>query len=93
MTGSPVEPTGRDELAKIGVTLFTIPPPTGDEKLRLEGWREGIEEHGQELWHIYHWIVDCQGGSTHGVYRLGRFLETYNVPDHTNGAFWPEMAS
>lgn len=52
------------------VYVLTFEPPSGDAKLRLEGWRAGIEEHGQELWRTYHWIVATQGGSTHGVYRL-----------------------
>jgi hypothetical protein len=71
-----------------GVHLFCLPPPTGDKKLKLEGWREGIEEHGQDLWRIYHWVVWAQNGSTHGIYRLRDWLEKFNVPDKTNGAHW-----
>lgn len=74
-----------ERLAEIGVQLLTIPPPTGDEKLRLEGWRAGIEEHGQDLWRIYNWIVSAQDGKTHGIYVLRDWLERFNVPDNTNG--------
>jgi DNA-binding LacI/PurR family transcriptional regulator len=79
-----------EKLAKLGVQLLVIPPPTGEELHRLQGWRDGIEEHGQELWRIYHWIVDAQDGSTHGVYRLRDWLETYNVPDETGGEHWKD---
>ncbi len=82
-----------EKLAKIGVSLISIPAPTGDEKLRLEGWRDGIEKYGQELWCIYHWIVSAQDGNTHGVYRLRDWLEHFNVPDNTDGRHWPQDIS
>ena len=71
------------------VYLLTIPAPTGDELLKLQGWREGIEKYGQELWTIYNWLLSTQNGSTHGIYRLRDWLENFNVPDNTNGAQWP----
>ena len=73
----------REKLAGIGVHLLTIPAPVGEELHRLQGWRDGIEEHGQELWGIYHWIVKGQGGRGHGIYRLRDWLEHYHVPDNT----------
>lgn len=69
--------------------LLTIPAPTGDEKLRLEGWRNGIVEYGQELWCIYNWLLSVQDGRTHGIYRLRDWLDRVNVPDNTGGAHWP----
>jgi hypothetical protein len=80
-----VSPTAStsEKLAQLGVQLFTIPAPTGEEKFRLEGWRDSIERYGQDLWGIYHWIVKAQGGSTHGVYALRDWLEHFNVPDNT----------
>ena len=83
------KPELHEKLAQIGCQLISIPPPTGDEKLRLEGWRNGIEKYGQELWTIYHWIVWAQDGNTHGIYRLREWLESFNVPDNTGGAHWP----
>jgi len=81
-------PELQEKLAKLGVTLLRFPPPTGDEKLKLEGWREGIEKYGQELWRIYHWIISVQDGKTHGIYRLRYWLEQFNIPDNTNGEHW-----
>lgn len=71
------------KLAKLGVTLLTIPAPTGEELHRLEGWRDNIERYGQDLWAIYHWIVKGQSGQTHGVYALAQWLEHWGVPDNT----------
>jgi hypothetical protein len=75
-------------LEALGVRLLTI-EFTPEEKLKIEGWREGIEKYGQELWTIYHWIVRLQGGSTSGIYRLKDWLEQFGVPDNTKGAHWP----
>jgi len=58
-----------------------------EEKLRAEGFRKGIEEYGQELWCIYHWIVHCQDGNTGGIYRLREWLEKFSIPDNTGGVF------
>lgn len=77
----------RGALDGLGVQLFTVPAPTGEALHRLEGWRAGIEERGQELWRIYHWLVDLRG-TTAGVYRLRDWLEELNVPDNTNGEHW-----
>lgn len=71
------------------VQLLTIPAPTDDDKLRLEGWREGIEKYGQELWCIYNWLLSAQNGNTAGIYRLRQWLEDFNVPDNTGGVHWP----
>lgn len=76
----------KDKLGKLGIQLISIPPPTGEELHRLEGWRAGIEEHGQALWGIYHWIVKAQDGQGHGIYRLRDWLEQFNVPDNTDGS-------
>lgn len=73
---------------KLGVELFKI-EFSKEDNLRLRGWRDGIEKYGQELWQIYHWVVDAQNGHTHGIYRLGDWLESFNVPDNTNGTHWP----
>jgi hypothetical protein len=78
-----VSPDVEAKLAKLGVSLLTIPPPTGEELHRLEGWRDNIERYGQDLWAIYHWIVRAQDGKTHGVYALAQWLEDWGVPDHT----------
>lgn len=75
-----------DAAPNSAVYLLTIPAPTGEELHRLEGWRDGIERHGQDLWGIYHWIVKGQGGSTHGIYALRDWLEHFNVPDKTTGS-------
>ena len=80
----------QDQLSKIGVSLLKI-EFTEEEELKIQGWREGIEEYGQELWNIYHWIISAQDGSTHGIYRLGNWLEHFNVPDNTNGEHWPKL--
>ena len=79
-----------EKLAKLGVSIFKI-ELSEEEKLKLKGWRDGIEEYGQELWNIYHWIVWAQDGNTHGIYRLGDWLKNFNVPDNTNGEHWPKM--
>ncbi len=76
------------EEAGLGTRLITI-EFSPEEKLKMQGWREGIEKHGQELWMVYHWIVAAQDGNTHGIYRLGEWLEKYGVPDNTGGAHWP----
>lgn len=73
---------------KLGISMFTI-QFSEEENMRLKGWRDGIEKYGQELWQIYHWIVWAQDGKTHGIYRLGDWLESTNVPDKTNGTHWP----
>jgi hypothetical protein len=78
----------REKLEELGVFILTIPPLTDDEKLKLQGWREGIEKYGQELWRIYHWIVWAQHGRTSGVYRLRQWLESFNVPANTGGEHW-----
>lgn len=70
-----------------GVRLMTV-EFSEEENLRLAGWREALEEEGQELWRIYHWIVDAQGGKAHGIYRLRDWLEHFNVPDKTGGQHW-----
>ncbi len=57
-------PELKEKLDKLGVSLFTIPPPEGEELHRLEGWRDNIERYGQDLWAIYHWIVKAQDGNT-----------------------------
>ena len=75
----------KDELAKMGVHLLTIPAPESEELHRLQGWRDGIEKYGQELWGIYHWVAKAQEG-THGIYRLRDWLEQMNVPDNTDEA-------
>lgn len=81
---SPEQQTEVEEkLAKLGVRLLAIPAPTGEELHRLQGWRDGIERYGQDLWAIYHWIVRAQDGHTHGIYALGEWLEHFNVPDNT----------
>lgn len=72
-----------------GVQLLTIPAPTGDELLKLQGWREGIEKYGQELWTIYNWLLSSQSGRQDGIYRLRMWLESFNVPDNTGGVRWP----
>lgn len=74
-----------DELAKLGVTVLTI-AFTPEEQLKTQGWREGIEKYGQELWTIYHDIVRAQGGKTNGIYQLRDWLELFGVPDQTGGA-------
>jgi len=76
------------DLEKLGVSLLKI-EFTEEEQLKIAGWREGIEKYGQELWTIYNWIVDAQHGKTHGIYRLGQWLESFGVPNNTNGAHWP----
>lgn len=73
---------------KLGVSLFKI-EFTKEENLKFDGWREGIEKYGQELWQIYNWIVAAQDGKTYGIYRLKDWLESFNIPDNTNGTFWP----
>lgn len=79
----------REPVLPTNAQLLTIPAPTGDEKLRLEGWRDGIEKYGQELWCIYNWLLYVQDGRTHGIYRLRDWLEQFNIPDNTGGAHWP----
>lgn len=74
----------REQLSKLGVSLLSIPAPEGEELHRLEGWRDGIERYGQDLWAVYHWIVRAQDGKTHGIYALGQWLEDFGVPDNTS---------
>lgn len=70
-----------------GTHLFEI-KFSEEEEAEFKGWRKILEEEGQELWRIYHWVVDCQDGKTHGIYRLRDWLKSFNVPDNTNGEHW-----
>jgi hypothetical protein len=78
----------RSEETGLGTQIITI-EFSPEETLKLQGWRDGIEKYGQELWLIYHWIVHTQGGNAHGIYRLRDWLETFGVPDNTGGVHWP----
>lgn len=75
-----------EQLEKLGIKLYTI-KFSEEEQQRIKAWREMHEENAQELWCIYHWIVQAQDGRTNGIYRLREWLEKYNVPDNTNGEF------
>ena len=78
-----------ESLEKLGVRIYKI-EFSEQEKNNIDYWRETIEDRGQELWRIYHWIVNAQDGRTHGVYRLRDWLEHLNIPDHTGGKHWAE---